>query len=158
MGARRSKVLDAGAFLNSSFFDYGNAITVPQVLDEVKSKSTVVEALLDAGMVKIVEPSADSVKTVEAAAKKLGEINKLSRTDVLVLALAYETGSELITDDFHVQNVAEDLGIRYTPVTESIRKKIKWVRRCARCGRKIPENYKGSRCPYCGGKIIYSSK
>lgn len=158
MEARRSKVLDAGAFLNSSFFGYKGAITVPQVLDEVKSKSPVVEALLDAGKLKTVEPSEKSIRVVENAARRLGEINKLSRTDILVLALAYETGGELVTDDFHVQNVAEELGVKYSPVTEGIRKKIKWVRRCSRCGRKIPKGYKGSRCPYCGGKIIYSSK
>ena len=158
MGARRSKVLDAGAFLNSTFFDYGDAMTVPQVLDEVKSKSAVVEALLNAGRIQIAEPSEKSVKIVEDVAKRMGEIRKLSRTDILVLALAYETRGKLITDDFHVQNVAKEVGITYEPVTEEIKKKIKWVRRCSRCGRKIPESYKGSRCPYCGGKIIYSSK
>lgn len=158
MERKEIKVLDAGAFLNTSFFDYNDAITVPQVIDEVKSKEPVVEALLHAGKLRAMEPSEKSIKSVENTATKLGEIRKLSRTDILVLALAYETGGELITDDFHVQNVAEELKIKYVPVTEGIRKKIKWVRRCSRCGRKIPESYKGDRCPYCGGKIIYSSK
>jgi len=154
---RSKAVLDAAAFLNSSFFAYDDAVTTPRVLDEVKSRSAVIDALLRNGELNVITPSKTAVETVKHAARKLGELYKLSETDISVLALAWETGGTLVTDDFHIQNVAEEMGIDYKGITEKIRKKIKWVRKCSRCGRRIPPNYRGTRCPHCGGKIIYSS-
>ncbi len=158
MGTRRVKVLDTAAFLNSTTFFFENAITVQEVVDEVRSRAAVVSAMLESGQVHVEKPSARAIDTVKSVATRMGERGKLSKTDILVLALAYDRKGVLVTDDFHVQNVAREMGIPYEAVTESIRKNIRWVRRCSRCGKTFPESYKGKYCPYCGGKIIYSPK
>ncbi len=158
MGTRRVKVLDTAAFLNSTTFFFENAITVQEVVEEVRSRAAVVSAMLESGQIRVEKPSARAIDTVKSVAKRMGESGKLSKTDLMVLALAYDRQGLLVTDDFHVQNVAREMGIPYEAVTERIRKNIRWVRRCSRCGKTFPESYKGRYCPYCGGKITYSPK
>lgn len=156
--ARRSKrVLDAAALLNSSFFGYEEALIPPAVALEIRSRSHVLDALVSSGMVSIKAPPEGAKRRVVKAAERLGELNKLSEADVEALALALEVKGVLVTDDFHVQNVARALGIEYEPVTEGIREERRYVRICRNCGRKYPPTYKGKRCPVCGGPLVYSS-
>ena len=151
------RVLDAAALLNSNFFAYENAIIPPSVATEIRSRSEVLEALVSAGKVQIVEPSKDARKMVERTAERMGEANALSSADIDALALALQENAILVTDDFHVQNVAEELGIHYEGITEKIREKRKYVLKCVNCGKKYPPTYKGKRCRVCGGKLVYSS-
>lgn len=156
--AQKSKwVLDAGALINSNFFGFTNAIIPSSVADEVKSRADVLQTLLESGIVEIKTPSAESRKRVETVARRMGEINALSKADIEVLALALEENAILITDDFHIQNVAGELGIPYEAVTEKIREKRRWKLRCINCGKTYPPTYKGKRCKICGGKLVYSS-
>lgn len=157
MGRRSRKVLDAGAFLNSIFFGYEDALVPPSVADEVKSRSGVLTALVESGKVRIRAPSERTVRKVKAVAEEVGELGALSEADIDALALALEEKAVLVTDDFHVQNVAEATGVEYQHVTERIREKRLWKRRCGNCGKTYPRRYRGVRCPVCGGKIVYSS-
>lgn len=157
MGRKAKKVLDAGALLNSNFFGFSDALMPPSVADEVKSRSDVLQTLLDSGSVKIKAPSERWVRKVREVARRMGELNTLSEADVHALALALEEDAVLVTDDFHVQNVAEELGIPFQQVTERIREKRTWRLKCVNCKKTYPHAYRGKRCPVCGGKLVYSS-
>ena len=157
MARKAEKVLDAGALLNSNFFGVKDAVMPPSVVEEVKSRGDVLQALLESGAVKIRTPSERSVMAVRRVARRMGEMKALSKADIDALALALERGATIVTDDFHVQNVAEEMGIPFQQVTERIREKRLWKRRCSNCKKVFPQAYRGKRCPTCGGKIIYSS-
>jgi len=151
------RVLDAAALLNSNFFAYENAIISPSVATEIRSRSEILEALISAGKIRIVEPSTDARERVKRTAERIGEINALSDADIDALALALQENAILVTDDFHVQNVAEELKIKYEGVTGKIKEKRKYVLKCINCGRKYSPMYKGKRCKVCGGKLVYFS-
>ncbi len=151
------RVLDAAALLNSTFFYYENAIIPASVASEIKSKSEILDALVSSGRLKIVEPEEKFRRRVVEVAKKMGELNALSDADIDVLALALQEKATIISDDFHVQNVAEELGINYEGVTERIREKRMYVKKCINCGRVYPPTYRGKRCKVCGGKLVYFS-
>ncbi len=157
MERRIERVLDAAAFLNTSFFSYENAAIPPSVASEIRSRSAVLEALVDAGKISIVAPSGESRERIRKIAKEVGELNAISEADIDALALALEKEAVLITDDFHVQNVARFAGIKYMGVTGEIRKARTYVLRCTRCGKTYPLSYRGKRCKICGGKLAYFS-
>jgi len=103
-------VLDASSILN---FGRRDGVTVREVLDEIRDwrSRTEVQAALDSGELRVLEPSKESVARVRQAAGK----ERLSETDVRVLALALEQGG-VVTDDHAMQRVATALGIEFRPV------------------------------------------
>ena len=122
-------------------------------MDELKSeKRLVAESLIKEGALTVLEPEKTYMWRVEKAARETGDYEKLSEADKSVLALALQLGAILVTDDFHVQNVAAVLGI---PVQGEvrIRRVLRWVRKCVNCGAEYPPDTKG-RCPRCGGLLI----
>ena len=148
-------MLDSGALLNTNSFSHiEGAITTPRVADEIKSRAPLIEAYVESGLLEIREPRGQSIEEIKKIAENVGELDKLSDADVEILALALETKATLMTDDYHVQNVAAAVGIPFEGVTGKIRKTIKWIKKCASCGRIFPYRYKGKRCPYCGGRIV----
>ena len=78
--------------------------------------------------------------------------------------MAYEKKIErinvsILTDDYSIQNVANELGIHFETMSQSgITKKFKWIYRCRGCGKKFKENI--SICPICGAstKNVISDK
>ena len=80
-----------------------------------------------------------------------------------MLALALDVNQEdeatIITDDYSIQNVANELKIKFNPISQDgITKSFKWTYRCSGCGKKFNENIK--TCPICGAltKNIVSHK
>ncbi|MDI9634028.1 MAG: nucleotide-binding protein [Methanolinea sp.] len=147
---QRSRVLDATAF----FLDIpleGELLTTPGVVGEVvdlESKCRL-EVLLAAGLA-VRTPAAASLKSVEVAAVETGDDPVLSAADREVLALALETGSEIVTDDFAVQNVAAHLGIPVVPIQQRRARKRKWKFRCPACGKAADGP---GDCPVCGSLL-----
>ena len=146
-------VLDTSAILSGKFFN-GEIVTSPKVLEEIKPKGhawRLLEYMRSKGM-KIVAPSEDAIKKVEKVAEKTGDIANLSEVDIEVLALAYFLKATLLTDDYSMQNVAEEMGIHYEAVVEEgIKEKLYWKFRCKSCGRIYKNAI--SQCPVCGGEI-----
>lgn len=100
-------------------------------------------------LLKVSHCTAASVGAVKDAARKSGDLGRLSDVDVTVLALAVDVGGTILTDDYSIQNVASIMGIPYRPVgTEGIRKVEKWNYRCNGCGKWYKEEQK--ECPICG--------
>lgn len=87
--------------------------TVQEVIDEVKTGRH--RERLEFREIKVLEPEAEFVGKVEAAAEKADLDRKLSKTDKKLLALALQTGDVLLTDDYAIQKLAKIMGIRCKP-------------------------------------------
>lgn len=134
------KVLDAGAFIESSFI---KGITTPGVAKETKIPADI----------EIREPRKDSIKAIEIVARETGDLDVLSKADREVLALAYETKATLVTNDFAVQNVASKMEIDWESTEKGISRNIKWEWYCPACWKKAQDARKRSRkgvCEFCG--------
>ncbi len=146
-------VLDTSAILSGKLFE-GKLYTTPKVAQEIKPRGhswRLMEFMVSKGM-EIIAPSKESIDTVKKAATKTGDLPFLSPADIEALALAYEMNATLLTDDYSMQNVAEELKIDYKNIIEEgIKEKFHWVFRCKSCGKFFKEFYE--TCPVCGGKL-----
>ncbi len=147
-GEGRSKyVLDAAAFLNSSFLPEGELYTTPSVLSELKSE----KRFLVPEDINVREPRQEFVGRVRRLAAYTGDDYWLSEADVDILALALEIGGTLVTDDFHVQNVAAHAGVKFEGITAEIRERCIWRRVCPVCGKEYHPSKRV--CPACGARL-----
>ena len=148
--------LDAGAFYAGiPFLSSGTHCTTNAVFEEVKhiKKSYgAIEALLDAGTLRVIDPDKNSMKKAGSAAKNTGDYQKLSLADISIIALALQLETTLLTEDYAVANVAAALKI---PVESSSNKGIKetrkWIAYCSACGRAFGPDAK--ECALCGNKL-----
>ncbi len=134
--------------------------TAPSVVAELRPETTPhirLKSALETGKLKIHTPSPNTLKNVEAAARKTGDTTTLSKTDKEVLAVALELSQNnllsptLISDDYALQNVADLLKLKYTPLeTHGIRHRFKWTLYCPACKQKYPPNTSQKICGTCG--------
>ena len=132
---------------------HGEAVTVPEVVDEIlDDESRLYLSLKD---IKVEEAKESYISRVISVAKRTGDIYKLSETDIKVLAKALELkglgDAVLVTDDYSIQNVAKVLDIKVEAVVQpGISKAFKWVKVCKGCGRRVD----GDVCPVCGSEVV----
>ena len=133
-------VIDSSAIFQRKAV-YANMVTVPEVAAEILDDASAL--YFSVKNLRVEEASRESIEEVVEVAKKTGDIHKLSKTDIRVLAKALDEmkkGNEvvLVTDDYAIQNVAMKLGIKFEGIIQSqISKEFKWVKVCQGCGRKI---------------------
>ncbi|HVL46972.1 MAG TPA: NOB1 family endonuclease [Candidatus Thermoplasmatota archaeon] len=145
-------VLDTSALLSGRPVRLAGATYVPpEVLDEMRrpgASARNLEYLLAAGLaVRAATPGA--LAAARAAAERTGDLPRLSRADLAVLALAVDLGARIATDDYRVQNVAVALGIAHEGRAErGITEAWTWVYRCNGC-RRVHATDPGA-CPVCG--------
>jgi UPF0271 protein len=144
--------------IDSAFFIQGvdvEGLTTPGVVEEVKDPESrlFLEGLISAGKVKVTLPSRKSVEAVKEAAKRTGELGELSEADIEVLALAYEVGGVLLTDDYNLQNIAKTLGIEFKTLKRGIKRVIRWNYVCIGCGKRFEEMPPEGICPDCGSPV-----
>ena len=146
------QVIDAAVFIQG--FDV-EGVTTPKVVDEVKDPESklFLEGLISAGKVRVLSPSRESLEAVREAARKTGELNELSEADVEILALAYELGGVLFTDDYNLQNIAKTLGIEFRTLKRGIKRVIRWNYVCIGCGKRFSEMPPEGICPDCGSPV-----
>jgi UPF0271 protein len=97
-------------------------------------------------------PDPETVERIERAARETGDEATLSRTDVRLLATAFELDATLVTDDYAMQNVAEKLDIAVDVIAqEGIDERREWQFQCQGCGRTFDENR--DRCEICGSDL-----
>ncbi|WP_448578115.1 NOB1 family endonuclease [Thermosphaera sp.] len=133
--------------------------TSPSVVEEVRdyeSKEALQEAL-DLGLLTVKAPGKGFVERVLKHASAIGEISKLSRTDVEVAALALELkeagGTVVFTDDYSLQNLLLHLRIGFKPLkTLGISKERVYIEKCPVCGY-VPGEPGERTCPLCGSEI-----
>lgn len=153
-------ILDTTALLYYARYP-GRNITVEKAFMEVKrdDEKIFVSGLVEGGLIDIEEPPEEYTKMVIQVATRTGDIRILSRTDIEISALALyyrERGEKVIviTDDYAIQNILESLDIEYQPLSRKIKKHIKWVYACSKCGRRFPTTYDEDICMYCGGDLV----
>jgi len=108
-------VLDTSSLIYlGDFRKFDEILTVNSVVREVRDKITSLK--LSGLKLKIVEPKEETIQEIRKVAKETGDLEKLSRTDIEVLAAAKENSCTIISDDRNIQNVAEKIGIGYISV------------------------------------------
>ncbi len=132
--------------------------TTPSILQELKHRnlsSWRVKSSIESGSLIVRVPSKVSVKKINKVCQLLGEQSELSEADKHLLALATDLKDEglqptILTDDFAIQNVAENLGLGYkAQATEGINKLFGWVILCPACRRKFKDPHL-KVCETCG--------
>ena len=157
MGSKEEEklALDASAFYAGIVFLSGatRCVTTSAVFDEIKHvKAAALDALVHAGNLQVLDPGRKSIDAVSAAAKKTGDVAKLSAADVSILALALERKAMLASDDYAVANVAATLGVRVVASSgKGIRETRRYIAYCSASGRAFsPEK---QECPLCGNRL-----
>lgn len=146
------RVLDSSALLTGRQFPE-DSLTVPEVLTELRRHGMTpqLEAIL-ATQVTVSSPSPEAIARVRSVATSTGDLHRLSRTDIALLALALDIRGTLVTDDYSIQNVSQALGIPFETVMErGIREQWTWSYRCTGCGKPWTEWHE--ECPTCGAEL-----
>ena len=146
-------VLDTSAILSRKFNLNQENIVIPEsVMEEVRLGKIARNLAWNEEGLRIFRPSASNASKVRDAAARTGDLEKLSATDIEVIAVALETGGTIITDDFAIENVASQLGLRFLGADlKPISREIKWQFRCTGCGKKFSSHRK--QCPVCGHEV-----
>ncbi|MDH4123085.1 MAG: hypothetical protein OEV21_03260 [Thermoplasmata archaeon] len=148
-------VLDTTALFNAKDFPVDFEIIVPQgVLDELMAWGLNDRVRLLVGVRIFVEaPGKDSVEKVKQFAEKTGDIDRLSPTDIDVIALALEKSVPLISDDYSIGNTAKILGLKCIPMeTRGIKKIYYWKYVCRGCGKEYDRDM--GECIICGKELL----
>ncbi len=110
-------------------------------------------------------PEEGDLDQVMEAARRTGDIQLLSPTDMELLALCLKHQGTLVSDDYAIQNLCSQLGLQVISLSEKgIREKFKWTLRCRGCGRffedepgSVKKSSTGKRtprdCPVCGSLL-----
>jgi UPF0271 protein len=118
----------------------------------LKGSYSLLEILVEADNLRIVDPDEKYANEVYNVTIQSGDYSKLSKADISVLALAYQLGKTLISDDFAVENTAKLLGISIMPlVTKGIKHIRKWISFCGTCGKGYGPNI--TECSICGNRL-----
>ena len=165
----RKYILDTSAIFSGKPIDFRDSelITTPEVSNEISPGGRDYQNfqyLIEKGL-KVLKPRNNVIDEVEEISNKTGDKNRLSKTDVEVLALALELSRQgnfeiiIVSDDYSIQNVANNLNLNFESFSQAgITKRFKWDCRCRGCGKKFKDSIK--ICPICGAetKSIVSNK
>lgn len=148
-------ILDTSVILSGKNIPLSVDLYIPPgVLDEIKEGGRwyrKLQLMLAAGM-KVVTPPGTVIEDVEKHAKKTGDYLRLSSTDIEMIALALYIDATILTDDYSIQNLAKEMGVRYKGVAqEEIKEGYTWKYRCKKCGQIYKEEL--DECSRCGGDI-----
>ena len=144
-------VLDSSAFIHE-FHTEETVASIPMVREELEDEHAYrFEALEGSGM-HLHIPEDETVERIERAARQTGDFGELSRTDLRLLAAAFELDCQLVTDDYAMKNVAERLEVAVEAIAqEGIEEQRTWLFQCRGCGREFEDDH--DRCPVCGSEL-----
>ena len=145
------QVLDSSAFIDDYTTEEPIA-TIPLVREELEDEAGYRFDALEGSGMRVHIPDPGTVERVERAARETGDAETLSRTDVRLLAAAFELDATLVTDDYAMQNVAEKLDVGVEVVArEGIDERRDWKFQCQGCGRTFDDHR--DRCAVCGSDL-----
>lgn len=161
---KRAIVLDTSALLAGfdPFSISEDQYTVPMVMAEIAEKSMLsvrFKTAVESGKIRVETPNKFFLDRVKTSASVVGDSFFLSNTDVQVLALSLQLKARgylplIATDDYSIQNVANQIGIEFTSLaTFGIRRRLQWMRYCPACHKKYPAEYKSAKCEVCGTEL-----
>jgi UPF0271 protein len=114
---------------------------------------------IDSGKLQVRYPTETFLAEVDKSSEAVGDIRFLSQVDKQVLALALELKSHgenslIVTDDYSIQNVSNQLGLEFTPLmTFGIRYRLNWAIYCPACHRQYPPDHRMKTCQACGTEL-----
>ena len=153
-------VIDTSSILAGFQFDGTSSYYIsPLAADEIRRgrKKEDIDNLVEREVLVIKAPSLETMDRVTLGAQESGDINRLSRADIEILALALEMNAEVVTDDYSIQNLAKKLGIPFRAFGKApIREEFVWTYRCKGCGKFYGEPQKD--CPICGSEVVQKRK
>ncbi|QLD90423.1 NOB1 family endonuclease [Natronomonas salina] len=145
------QVLDSSAFIDDHTTE-DQIATIPMVREELEDEAGYRFDALEGSGMRIHIPDPGTVERVERAARETGDADALSRTDVRLLAAAFELDATLVTDDYAMQNVAEKLDVYVDVIAqEGIDEQLDWQFQCQGCGRTFDD--RRDRCEICGSDL-----
>ena len=149
------RVLDATAFYAGIPFSSNDSFmttsVVYQEIQHIKMKQGILDMLQQTNRLQVRDPEKNTITIVNDIAEKTGDSQTISEQDISIIALALENKIELITDDFAVTNVANQLRIKTSSLmTQGIKVVGKWISYCSVCGKEFS---KRKECPVCGSKL-----
>ena len=145
------QVLDSSAFIDD-YTTEEQIATIPLVREELEDEAGYRFDALEGSGMRIHIPDPGTVERVERAARETGDAETLSRTDVRLLAAAFELDARLVTDDYAMQNVAEKLDVGVDVIArEGIDERRDWDFQCQGCGRTFDDHR--DRCAICGSDL-----
>ena len=155
-------VLDTSSFIQG--FDSSDGeirlFTTYFVMDEVRDEMAKIrlENWVRTGKIKVQNPDDVFLQRVLTASQELGEVKALSETDHSVIALALQLDPQydttIISDDYSVQNLSDELGIKHRGlITRGIKKRFQWVHYCPGCYKYFDGPQKDPDCPICGTEL-----
>ena len=161
MKASKILIVDTSAILSGKTFDSDDLpmITCSGVDNELKpgGKDYQKYQLLKEKGLTVLTSDKKSIDFIRKTANETGDIDRLSKTDMEILALAYQLRNEgknpiILTDDYSIQNLAKFLDLDFENINQlKITKKFKWTYRCRGCGKRYKDIVK--TCPICGAEI-----
>ncbi|WP_336343607.1 NOB1 family endonuclease [Halalkalicoccus ordinarius] len=144
-------VLDSSAFINE-YHTTERTATIPLVREELTDESAYRYDAMEGSGMHVHIPTDETIDTVKRAARELGDLEELSRTDVRLIAAAFELDGTLVTDDYAMQNVSEKLNVAVEVIArEGISEQRRWTFQCQGCGREFDERL--DRCEICGSEL-----
>ena len=144
-------VLDSSAFINE-YHTQERIASIPLVREELEDESAYRFDALEGSGMHLHIPEEETVERIERAARETGDFDELSRTDIRLVAAAFELDGHLVTDDYAMQNVAEKLDVAVEVIArDGISEQRNWQFQCRGCGREFDENH--DRCPVCGSDL-----
>ncbi|UXM85530.1 PIN domain-containing protein [Methanococcus aeolicus] len=149
------KILDASSFIHgyNPSIEEGIHYATRGIIDEVITKSEVVELSIEYGKLKIREPEPETVKKVRKMAINITG-DTLSKNDIEILALAIDLNGVLYTDDYGLQNVSERFNIKTENIIfEGIKGRVVWKLICKGCKKIYDLNYNDNICDVCGSPL-----
>jgi UPF0271 protein len=146
-------IADATAFYASIPFKDVIIFTTPKIIEEVKhikKHFSIINTLIDANIINVIEPSIASIKKAKRLAERSGDMERLSDADLSIIALALELEYEVLTDDYAIINVLKRSNMKVKSISTKMRKVGRWIKYCKGC--KITFS-KGDVCNRCGNKL-----
>ena len=150
-------ILDTCAFFTQKHPE-GEFLTVPGIENEIVNKQSkqYFQNMLSIKL-KVSKANENSYKIVKKQAKETGDYDVLSKIDLDIIALGYESKGTIVTDDFAIQNVALALELKFVSCSDKIiTEKRFWRYKCTACNHKEKEKRKD--CPVCGNTEILRVK
>lgn len=159
----KALILDTSAFIQgfSSSNQETKLYTTPLVLNEIKDDIAIyrISNWTETGKLIIMMPEGSSLEQTISSAQRMGESHALSDTDISVLALAHQISQKyedatLVSDDYSVQNLADEIGLNYTGLgTRGIKRRFKWIYYCPGCRKEFDKPQSEHICPICGTEL-----
>ena len=154
-------ILDTSALINWPIDALNGGFVVSGQRSEVERIAPERMLSIETAGVNWSSPSSESVQESTAIARKTGDLDGLSETDLHLLALAIELGGHMHTDDYRLQNLCNSVGVRWSSVvSEGIKETWKWEIRCIGCGTLVvgaektrPASEEIGACAECGSEL-----